>query len=128
MGQFMEKLQDAPINDIADALVNKISPPLSDINNNLDKNNQQVTQQTQQLQQANQQLQQANEYNSYNTYNNSTTNNSSTNNYYNQNNMQKEQQNNQQNKQIDYTSMLENIEDLLEQIKKKLNAQPQMSF
>lgn len=128
MGQFMEKLQNVPISEIADALVNKISPALSDINNNLDKNNQQATQQTQQLQQTNQQLQQANEYNSYNTYNNSTTNNSSTNNYYSQNNIQKEQQNNQPIKQIDYTSMLENIEDLLEQIKKKLNTQPQMSF
>ena len=102
MGQFMEKLQDVPIGEIADALVNKISPALSDINNNLDKNNQQATQQTQQSQ-ANQQT---------------NSSNSTTNNYY----------NSEQQKNIDYTSMLENIEDLLEQIKKKLNSQPQPAF
>ena len=48
MGQFMDKLQDVPIGEIADALVNKISPALSDINNNLDKQSNQTQQTTQQ--------------------------------------------------------------------------------
>lgn len=89
MGQFMEKLNDAPINDIADALVNKISPALDDINKSMNTN----------------------------STNNSTT-----------VTTQAAGQNTQTSKQVDYTSMLENIEDLLEQIKKKLNSQPQPAF
>jgi hypothetical protein len=92
MGEFMDKLQDAPISEIADALVNKISPALSDINNNLDKqsNPTQQTEQQQVVQQA--------------------------------------PQNTQQVQQVDYTSILENIEDLLSNIKQKLNNNPQIAF
>ena len=75
MGQFMDKLQDAPISEIADALVNKISPALSDINNNLDKQSN-PTQQTEQQQV-----------------------------------IQQVPQNTQQVQQVDYTSILENIEE-----------------
>lgn len=90
MGQFMDKLSDAPISEIADALVNKISPALSDINNNLDKKTTSTTSQQ-------------------NTQQTSTT----------------SQQNIQQ---IDYTTILENIEDLLEKIKQKMNENTQLSF
>ena len=92
MGQFMDKLQDAPISEIADALVNKISPALSDINNNLDKQSN-PTQQTEQQQVV-----------------------------------QQVPQNTQQVQQVDYTSILENIEDLLSNIKQKLNNNPQITF
>lgn len=90
MGEFMDKLSDAPISEIADALVNKISPALSDINNNLDKKTTSTTSQQ-------------------NTQQTSTT----------------SQQNIQQ---IDYTTILENIEDLLEKIKQKMNENTQLSF
>jgi hypothetical protein len=105
MGQFMEKLQDAPINDIADALVNKISPALSDINNNLNKKSTQATQTA--------------PANSTNNASNIQTTQTTPNNPV---------ASNQPIKQIDYSGMLENIEDLLEQIKKKLNSQPQPAF
>jgi hypothetical protein len=91
MGQFMDKLQDAPIDEIADALVNKISPALSSINDNLGGTNSNTTQ------------------------NQSAPGTTIINNQ-------------QPNKSVDYTSMLENIEDLLEQIKKKLNNNPQPAF
>ena len=93
MGQFMEKLNNAPINDIADALVNKISPALSSIDESIGGNK-----------------------------NNKKSNNSTT------VTTQATDQSTQTSKQIDYTGMLENIEDLLEQIKKKLNSQPQPAF
>jgi hypothetical protein len=92
MSQFMDKLQDAPISEIADALVNKISPALSDINNNLDKQSNPTQQTTQQPV------------------------------------VQQVPQNTQQVQQVDYTSILENIEDLLSNIKQKLNNNPQMAF
>jgi hypothetical protein len=92
MSQFMDKLQDAPISEIADALVNKISPALSDINNNLDKQSNPTQQTTQQPV------------------------------------IQQTPQNTQQVQQVDYTSILENIEDLLSNIKQKLNNNPQMVF
>lgn len=92
MGQFMDKLQDAPIGEIADALVNKISPALSDINNNLDKQSNPTQQATQQPV------------------------------------VQQVPQNTQQVQQVDYTSILENIEDLLSNIKQKLNNNPQIAF
>lgn len=92
MGQFMDKLQDAPIGEIADALVNKISPALSDINNNLDKQSNPTQQTTQQPV------------------------------------VQQVPQNTQQVQQVDYTSILENIEDLLSNIKQKLNNNPQIAF
>lgn len=92
MGQFMDKLQDAPIGEIADALVNKISPALSDINNNLDKQSNPAQQATQQQV------------------------------------VQQVPQNTQQVQQVDYTSILENIEDLLSNIKQKLNNNPQIAF
>lgn len=101
MGQFMEKLQDAPINDIADALVNKISPALSDINTSLNKKPTQTTQTT--------------PSNSTNNTSNTQTTQTTPNNLV---------DSNQPVKQIDYSSMLENIEGLLEQIKKKLSVQP----
>lgn len=101
MGQFMEKLQDAPINDIADALVNKISPTLSDINTSLNKKPTQTTQTT--------------PTNSTNNTSNTQTTQTIPNNPV---------ASNQPVKQIDYSSMLENIEGLLEQIKKKLSVQP----
>lgn len=91
MGQFMDKLQDAPISEIADALVNKISPALSDINNNLDK-------QTNTTQHTQQQI------------------------------VQQTPQAIQQTQPVDYTSILENIEELLSNIKQKLNNNPQMTF
>ena len=97
----MEKLQDAPINDIADALVNKISPALSDINTSLNKKPTQTTQ---------------------NTPTNSTNNTSNT--QVTQTAPNNPVTSNQPVKQIDYSSMLENIEGLLEQIKKKLSVQP----
>ena len=103
MGQFMEKLQDAPINDIADALVNKISPALSDINTSLNKKPAQTNQITQTTTPTTTSIV------TQTTPNNQVT-------------------SNQPIKQIDYSSMLENIEDLLEQIKKKLNSQPQPAF
>ena len=91
MGQFMDKLSDAPISEIADALVNKISPALSDINTNLDKKSKS------------------------NTSTQTTT--------------QIPQQSPIQNtQQIDYTMILENIEDLLEKIKQKMNENTQLSF
>ena len=104
MGQFMDKLQDAPISEIADALVNKISPALSDINNNLDKQSNPTQQTTQQpvAQQVTQTTQQPV--------------------------AQQVTQNTQQIQQVDYTSILENIEDLLSNIKQKLNNNPQMVF
>jgi hypothetical protein len=101
MGQFMETLQDAPINDIADALVNKISPALSDINTSLNKKPAQTTQTT--------------PTNSTNNTSNTQTTQTTSNNPV---------DSNQPVKQIDYSSMLENIEGLLEQIKKKLSVQP----
>jgi hypothetical protein len=101
MGQFMEKLQDAPINDIADALVNKISPALSDINTSLNKKPTQTTQTI--------------PTNSTNNTSNTQTTQTTSNNPV---------DSNQPVKQIDYSSMLENIEGLLEQIKKKLSVQP----
>jgi hypothetical protein len=101
MGQFMETLQDAPINDIADALVNKISPALSDINTSLNKKPTQTTQTT--------------PTNSTNNTSNIQTTQTTSNNPV---------DSNQPVKQIDYSSMLENIEGLLEQIKKKLSVQP----
>ena len=93
MGQFMEKLNNAPINDIADALVNKISPALSSIDESIGGNK-----------------------------NNKKSNNSTI------VTTQATDQSTKTSKQIDYTGMLENIEDLLEQIKKKLNSQPQPAF
>lgn len=93
MGRFMDKLNDAPINEIADALVNKISPALSDINNNLDKKpNNQITEHV----------------------TNPVT--------------QTTQPNIQMPQQIDYTSILENIEDLLEKIKQKMNIDAQLVY
>ena len=115
MGQFMEKLQDAPINDIADALVNKISPALSDINKSMSKNkgNTTISSQTSQLSAQNTTP-------TGDTINNLTNNTSTniTNNQQPQNNV----------KTIDYSTMLENIEDLLEQIKQKLNINQQLAF
>lgn len=87
MGQFMEKLQDAPIADIADALVNKISPALSDINESMNKKQTPTPQPT---------IQNTNV--------------------------------SQPTPQVDYSTMLENIEDLLEQIKQKLNINQQLAF
>ena len=95
MGQFMDKLQDAPISEIADALVNKISPALSDINESMSKNNQSTQTQTGAIKQTQ---------------------------------IGAPQQTQTTTTPVDYTSLLENIEDLLTQIKKKLNTQPQMSF
>jgi hypothetical protein len=103
MGQFMEKLQDAPINDIADALVNKISPALSDINTSLNKKPTQTNQ-----------IAQTTTPTTTPVVTQTTPNN--------------QVNSNQPIKQIDYSGMLENIEDLLEQIKKKLNSQPQPAF
>jgi hypothetical protein len=103
MGQFMDKLQDAPINDIADALVNKISPALSDINTSLNKKPTQTNQITQTTTPTTTPVV------TQTTPNNPVA-------------------SNQPIKQIDYSGMLENIEDLLEQIKKKLNSQPQPAF
>ena len=87
----MDKLQDAPIGEIADALVNKISPALSDINNNLDKRSNPTQQTTQSV-------------------------------------TQQTPQNTQQIQPIDYTSILENIEELLSNIKQKLNNNSQIAF
>ena len=111
MGQFMDKLQDAPISEIADALVNKISPALSDINESMSKNNQSTQTQTGVMKQtqtgAPQQTQTIAPQ---------------------QTQTIAPQQTQTIATPVDYTSLLENIEDLLTQIKKKLNTQPQMSF
>lgn len=102
MGQFMDKLQDAPIADIADALVNKISPALSDINESMNKKQTSTT---------------TTQSNTFGTGSIQMP--------------QPATQNinvSQQTPQVDYSAMLENIEDLLEQIKQKLNINQQLAF
>ena len=127
MGQFMDKLQDAPIADIADALVNKISPALSDINKSMSKNKGNATVSSQASQPSAQ-----NATSTSDTINNLTNNTSTniTNNHTNNTstNITNNQQPQNNVKVIDYSTMLENIEDLLEQIKQKLNTNQQLAF
>ena len=101
MGEFMDKIKDVPLDKIAEVLEDQISPALSDISDSMVS--------------INKSKENNQNSNSAQTRSSST----STSNITNVNGT---------GKQIDYTGMLENIEDLLEQIKKKLNSQPQPAF
>ena len=108
MAEFMDKLQGAPIDDIADALVNKISPALSEISETMsDKTERKISSPVD--------IMQYHTNNSLGLSEEAASTEKTT--------VAEMGKSQNSNTSIDYKGILENIEDLLEQIKNKLNAQ-----